>query len=372
MIHGAGEPARALRARLFNGPLNVRPSAAAIEALRKHLETFRAMRIEAEKLADMPDSNYEPAEDDSGHDWVMSLPELAEFMKLDTTMRLHDGHPIEIARSCRAQLNLARTTHRELTVWAMQISPMTMAAALDVMERVLAQQQELPAGDLQALQQTLQREIDEPYAAWWLRGERARMVDVLEAVHSGRIQPFMRLPRPVGWQGWIKSWVPGNSAIHSGSIVRVCNAVVAASKLPVEQQIDEFERIRRYCEQEPPDVALTKYNCTLVAEHVPNWAMLRCAMAAVAAERYRQARQRWPASLDTLVEAGYLQAVPVDPYDGKPLRYRALGDGILIYSTGADRVDDGGVVNRANPTATGADIGFQLWDPDQRGRPHTH
>jgi hypothetical protein len=146
---------------------------------------------------------------------------------------------------------------------------------------------------------------------------------------------------------------------------------VAASQLPVEKQLDEFERIRKDCEQEHPDVAMMKFDCALVAEHIPNWARLRCALAALVAERYREARQHWPASLDALVAAGYLQAVPVDPYDGKPLRYRALADGILIYSTGPDRVDNGGVVNRPNPTVAGADIGFQLWDPDQRGRPPT-
>ena len=59
----------------------------------------------------------------------------------------------------------------------MQISPMTMAIALDVLERVLAQH-ELPASELQALQRALERELEEPYAAWWLRGMRARMVDV--------------------------------------------------------------------------------------------------------------------------------------------------------------------------------------------------
>jgi hypothetical protein len=30
--------------------------------------------------------------------------------------------------------------------------------------------------------------------------------------------------------------------------------------------------------------------------------------------------------------------------------------------------DDGGAVNRRNPVSPGADVGFRLWDADQRGQ----
>jgi hypothetical protein len=60
--------------------------------------------------------------------------------------------------------------------------------------------------------------------------------------------------------------------------------------------------------------------------------------------------------------------VPADPYDGKPLRLRRVRDGIVIYAVGPDLKDDGGAVNRRNPLSPGADIGFRLWDANQRGR----
>jgi len=38
----------------------------------------------------------------------------------------------------------------------------------------------------------------------------------------------------------------------------------------------------------------------------------------------------------------YLDAVPTDPFDGEPLRYRQFAGGYKVYSIGRDLVDDGG------------------------------
>jgi hypothetical protein len=62
----------------------------------------------------------------------------------------------------------------------------------------------------------------------------------------------------------------------------------------------------------------------------------------------------------------YLNSIPTDPYNGQPLRYRRLGDGVIIYTVGEDRIGDGG--QRLHIMANGApqDLGFQMWDPDRR------
>jgi hypothetical protein len=59
----------------------------------------------------------------------------------------------------------------------------------------------------------------------------------------------------------------------------------------------------------------------------------------IALKRFRIARERLPASLADLVP-DYLPDVPVDPFDGKPLRYSA--EKRLIYSVGEDLKDSGG------------------------------
>jgi hypothetical protein len=65
------------------------------------------------------------------------------------------------------------------------------------------------------------------------------------------------------------------------------------------------------------------------------------ARTGIAVERYRNARGALPEKLSDLVPA-WLPAVPLDPWDGKPLRYRKRDKGYVIYSVGSDRKDEGG------------------------------
>jgi len=70
-------------------------------------------------------------------------------------------------------------------------------------------------------------------------------------------------------------------------------------------------------------------------------AQLRTARAGLALERYRLAMGKLPDMLGELVPA-YLDAVPMDPFDGAELRYKRLEKGYVVYSIGQDGSDDGG------------------------------
>ena len=66
------------------------------------------------------------------------------------------------------------------------------------------------------------------------------------------------------------------------------------------------------------------------------------AVAAIAIRRFEMANGRVPGSLDELVP-NYLPAVPFDPFDGRPLRYkRKEVNSFALYSVGTDGKDDGG------------------------------
>jgi hypothetical protein len=71
-------------------------------------------------------------------------------------------------------------------------------------------------------------------------------------------------------------------------------------------------------------------------------AILRTALAAVAVERWRLGHDgAIPDSLDVLVPA-FLPSVPIDPYDGKPLKFKKTPKGYVVYSIGPDLHDDSG------------------------------
>ena len=70
--------------------------------------------------------------------------------------------------------------------------------------------------------------------------------------------------------------------------------------------------------------------------------MRRLAATAVAWERYRLVKGQPPPDLAALVPA-FLAAVPLDPMDGRPLRYHPGPPGaFLLYTVGEDGRDDGG------------------------------
>jgi hypothetical protein len=78
------------------------------------------------------------------------------------------------------------------------------------------------------------------------------------------------------------------------------------------------------------------------------YAYTQCALdlaaTACAIERHRIARRQLPESLESLVPA-WMNAVPLDVIDGRPLRYRRWSDGrYLLYSVGWNQNDDGGRV----------------------------
>jgi hypothetical protein len=94
-------------------------------------------------------------------------------------------------------------------------------------------------------------------------------------------------------------------------------------------------------------------------------AVVRCTLVAVAAERHRLVQGDWPATLEALVPT-FLSQLPSDPFDGRPLRYKRLSDGIMIYSVGVDATDDGGQLLWVPVQQQPTDVGVRLWDVNHR------
>jgi len=83
-------------------------------------------------------------------------------------------------------------------------------------------------------------------------------------------------------------------------------------------------------------------------------------MAILALKRWRLEKNEYPAGLDDLVSAGFLNDLPMDPYSDKPLVYRKTDDNFILYSVGRDFTDDGGKIVQER-----GDI--QKWGTDDDG-----
>jgi len=83
------------------------------------------------------------------------------------------------------------------------------------------------------------------------------------------------------------------------------------------------------------------------------------ALVILALELYRRHHGGWPETLEDLTPQ-LLPAVPMDRYDGQPLRYRVVEGRPLLYSIGSDGDDDGG---KPRSEICDNDHDWVLWRP---------
>ena len=98
------------------------------------------------------------------------------------------------------------------------------------------------------------------------------------------------------------------------------------------------------------------------AKTVRGQAVLDLQVTACALERHKLETGRYPQSVEILVPK-YLAKTPIDPADGKPLRYKLEADGYYtLYSIGTDQSDGGGIIS-LNQKGTGVhpDRGDWVW-----------
>jgi hypothetical protein len=114
----------------------------------------------------------------------------------------------------------------------------------------------------------------------------------------------------------------------------------------IEQYEVLFREVQAEARKFPPKI-LTAMLLPGLGEAMHRFAQLearrRAALSAIAVERFRLAHDgHLPAKLDEL-KPQFLTDVPKDPFDGQPLRFKQQSPGYVIYSVGADRVDNDGL-----------------------------
>jgi hypothetical protein len=298
-------------------------------------------------------------------------------------MLLADDGDLDAAMlNCRRMLALAGAFQAEPTLITGLFEMANRRQAVTTIERTLAQGE--PSRDsLSAVRIDLRSSIDRPLLVDMLRGERAFLEETVRSVHEGLLtaekafDDWWNIPSVTGiaridrllYRLRRGSWSKRDSAAnlrfqtmlvelaktsHDALRVRVDEVVASRAELPprVQKATEGFDKI-------------------IEAERRSR-AVLTAADVALAAEQFRRDRGDWPTRLDDLVSTGLLSAVPIDPFDNQPQRYRRLPDGVVIYSIGPDVNDDGGKI-RVDPTAGmfEKDLGLRLWDLAHRRRPST-
>jgi hypothetical protein len=341
-------------------------------SLRAELDKVKPALAEARKLKDLPDGRYPIAwtKEIWGHGGhgsfmtpnVQKPRRVVALLHQDVFLRAQEGDVDAALASCRGIVNAARSLGDEPALLTQMTRLSCTTAALRNIERTLAQGQPSEAA-LTALQSLLEDEAAQPLLLIGLRGERATWYVFLDAVRAGEIEDA-ELPKK-------------DAKVLLASALEVNNQLVEIAKLPEVQQGPEFDKLAVTLDKSPESArsaanVLGTMQAVIVFKasqaFLRNKGQLSCTIVALAGERHRHKTRHWPESLAELVPK-YLHEVPTDSCDAKPLRYRRLKDGVVIYSVGPDGKDDGGKIDWKNPYVPGTDLGFRLWDVGQRRQP---
>jgi ABC-type transport system involved in multi-copper enzyme maturation permease subunit len=306
---------------------------------------------------------------------IDALNQVRTLLWHDLALRAEEGDADGALADCRRLLNLARSLGDEPVVVSQQVRNNGARKAVRGAARVLAQGEPSDAA-LADLQRRFAAEDPHPGLVIGLRGERA-LIDGLMALIQRGDYPWQIANE---WfdredhtgdetrDALLFSVTPGGEKESRAAALRHTTDLIAAARLPESEQTEAFARLDAGRKDLPLLARSLTVRGTAVSRRFREGrAELRCAVAALAAERYRRRHGDWPKSLDDLTP-GLLEKVPADPFTGQPLRLRRLDDGIVIYSVGADGQDDGGDVDSGPAVkAEGAkDIGFRLWDVSRR------
>jgi hypothetical protein len=124
---------------------------------------------------------------------------------------------------------------------------------------------------------------------------------------------------------------PAHAVSHAE---RLANRIVDEGRVPVVRL-----RISMSAMTLPGLVSLANYVARQCASR-------DAAICGLAAERYRLRHGAWPAALSDLtpdlLPQSWADGIPVDPFDGQPLRYLVDDDELRVYSIGMNGRDDGG------------------------------
>ncbi|HET6247485.1 MAG TPA: hypothetical protein VFE47_07310 [Tepidisphaeraceae bacterium] len=338
---------------------------AALELLKRHELTLKLLR----KGAAMPEARFD-------HDYAnpsirMLLPEVGQartavrLLQLDARHEMAHGQVEAAVADVNTMFALQRAVSDEPLLISLMVSAGMNGVAIETLGEILPEVTK--AGQITGLDLS-----DSPFGAHAMmrtfQGEEAFGLSLFSDLMSGR-ENMKELAGMMNEDGSKVQFVAlGNTGVQV--LVRVFlmpDDVAAYRELMADHQqsvsVPYFQMAAR-----AEDFARIRHAGVITSAIVPAihhareiaaraQAMHADAEVALAMTHYRLVHGSFPATLDALVP-DFLDEIPADPFDGKPLRLAHKGDDWIIYSIGPDAKDDDGAAY--DQKAKTGDLSFVL------------
>ena len=286
---------------------------------------------------------------DWGHGYDARLPHLANLrqaarlLELQALMKVEQGKPEEAAAALEASFAVAHSLRNEPILMSQLARIGVNSVSLNALERVLSRVA-LTDKQLTDLSRRIAAEdTPEPFQRG-MAGERCTgHICFLIGIWRGA---FQTKGETVGSK--VSAAFYSLSGMEAQDELMYLNLMSDAVNNGAGTMKDMRERsiaLDKRIAQVPKTCLLTRMLVPALPhaseEELKSFARLHAARAGIAVERFRTANGRLPDSLNELVPK-WLDAVPADPFDDKPIRYKKLTKGLVTYSIGADLKDHGG------------------------------
>ncbi len=291
---------------------------------------------------------------DCDYDWDMSnvpmvMPQFteirhcAQLLALGAVLSAHTGDPNAAVRYIEDGLRLADSLRRGPALISYLVRIACVGLAIGNLEQSL-NATTLTDGQLAELDQALAATAGTLDLTQTLITERCIMIETCR-------DPFLMTGSA---QGAGPRMLPGMTSTAISDTLDYMENCIEVSKLPPPQRLTRFQEATKRME----DLSFVHFMIKMIAPSLGRVAQLDArarshldlARTALAIERYRLATGKVPERLEELVPQ-YLKEVPIDPFDGQPIRYRRMEPGYCLYSIGEDGQDNGGKEKEPRSTA---------------------
>ncbi len=274
------------------------------------------------------------------YDYRQGYPHLSSLRSCVLLLRLADVHyaskgdPNAVVTCIKNALSVGDSLQNEPQLISYLVRVACTGATIGGLEQALS---------LTTFMDSQLKDLDAALAA---TGERIDLVQAMTTEQCYMID-CVRDPSMLGemGRGLVIFKFPGVQSQGLIDIVDYMNACVEAAGLPRTQRVARFREIATRLEKlsflhivvkvlSPAMVRIAELDSRAYAH-------LWLARTATAIERYRLAAGKIPDRLDDLVPK-YIEQVPIDPFDGQPIRYRRTEPGYVLWSVTDDGKDNGG------------------------------
>lgn len=358
------------------------PPAEATEAARRFAADTHLVRARALRLSELPPGAFPMTI--APNPYATLLPhidkarQVLSLLQYDAHLAALEKNPNRGVRAARAALAVGRAIGDEPFLVSQLVRIAAAVIASHTALQVLAWGE--PTEGLPELQRELLAEAETPFFLIGMRGERAAIDRIFRGLEDGTLSATDWLmvagnhrPGPEHYAAF-KAYRPLLPGDHAKAL-ELSSMYIEAAKLPHHEQLAAMRAVP-IPGPPPGEIRYVLTRLVIPATDKVAEAGLRgraellAAATGVACERFRRAHGRWPTAPAELVPA-FLPAVPVNPFDAKPIAYRTFPDRIAVYFLWADapRAPDEPPADFRDGNPPGAAYGCRLWNPDRRGRP---